>query len=165
MSLAEFVFSETCPTTASGAGPSINPVTGGGTGGGTSGSVWTAAWPLSDYDTLEIEAELVGSTGGTTDVYVQSSSNGTDWYDCVHFPQLANGASAIIYRTAITRHPQPTSAAPVVIGKNSSPQLAASTTVQGGWGDRLRLWMVPGATVTVGGAVTVKVNAARSTQR
>lgn len=165
--IGTFVFSENCPLTA---GPSVNPVSGGGSGGGTAGTdttgvTWTAAWPLSEFETLEIEAELTGSTGGTTDVYVQSSFDGMSWYDVVHFPQLPGGQAQACYRTAITRHPQSTADAPVVIGKNGTPALAANTTVQGGFGDRIRLWMVPGSGVSVGGNIKVNVCGARSTWR
>jgi hypothetical protein len=161
--LAEFVFNETVPLSA---GPSTNPVGGGGTGGGTAGkdstgTAWTAAWPLSDWETVEIEAELGGSAGDVSDVYLQSSTNGVDWYDVAHFPQQGAGAGTTIYRGAITRHPQPT-AALVVVGKNGTPALGANTIVQGGWGDRIRLWMVPGASVSVGGNVKVRISGARS---
>ena len=93
MPLAQFQFNEVSPAAAGSAASSM-PVLGG------VGDVAGVAYRLNDFDNVEIEAELVGATGGTLDVYIQSSSDGIKWYDCVHFAQLAAAASAIIYRTA-----------------------------------------------------------------
>lgn len=117
--------------------------------------------PLDDFDAVDIAAELVGSTGGTLDVYVQTSLDEINWFDSVHFAQLANGAAAVSYRTSITHFAQPNSPAPVVVGKNLSPALAPNVCVQGGWGSRLRLVFVAGAGTTVGASVTVTVAAQR----
>jgi hypothetical protein len=118
--------------------------------------------PLDDFDAVDLAIELVGATGGTLDVYVQSSlDQGLTWYDSVHAPQLAAGAGAVIYRTSLTHFAQPASAAPVAIGKNLSPALAANVAVQGGWGDRIRLVFVAGSSTTAGAAVKVTVAAQR----
>lgn len=153
--LACFIFSETSPS-APGTAASSQPV--------TSAASYLAAGiagPLDDFDAVDVAAQLAGATGGSLDVYVQSSVDGVNWYDSIHFPTLANGAAAISYRTAVTHLGQPTSAAPVAIGKNLSPALAAGTTVQGGWGDRLRLLMVAGTGTTAGSAIKVFVTAQR----
>lgn len=136
-----------------------------------SAAAWTSAGsflpagqagPLGDFDAIDIVAELVGATGGTLDVYVQTSlDEGATWYDSVHFTQLASGGAAAIYRTAVTHFAQPSSAAPVAVGKNLSPALAASTTVQGGWGNRARLVYVAGSGTTAGAAIKVTIAAQR----
>lgn len=160
--IGNFVFTETSPAVASTVASS-NPV-----GGGPQDSTPGVAYPLADYDSIEIEAELVGATGGTLSVWVQSNDllTGT-WYDAVFFGQLASGAAAVIYRTALSRYATAASA-PVVIGKNLSPQLGiptTATTLQNGFGDRLRLVMVAGAGTSVGANISVKLTGFRAETR
>lgn len=154
--LATFILQETTP-----AAP----------GTAASAVAWTSAGsflpagvagPLGDYDAIDIVAELVGATGGTLDVYVQTSHDGGQtWYDSVHFTQLTASGSAAIWRTSVTHFAQPSSAAPVAVGKNLSPALAANTTVQGGWGDRARLVYVAGSGTSAGASIRVTVSAQR----
>lgn len=121
------------------------------------------AGPLDDYDAIDVVAELVGATGGTLDVYLQTSlDGGLNWFDSIHFTQLASGGAAVVYRTSITHLAQPTSAAPVAVGKNLSPALAAATAVQGGWGNRARLVMVAGSGTSVGAAIKVTIAGQRA---
>src|SRR5689334_11665138 len=97
---------------------------------------------LGRYDALQIVAELVGATGGTLDVYLQTSPDGgTSWYDYIHFPQLASGASAVKYMVNV---PSAGASGITTIGKGSSPALAANTVVGGAWADRLRALYVAG---------------------
>ena len=123
---------------------------------------------VEDADAVEFIAELVGATGGTLDVYVQSgnahkdASGNTAWFDLVHFPQLANGASAVKYRVQVSMVGQPASAAPVVIGSGNAPALAANVAVQSVCFDRLRLLMVAGSGTTTGAAVTVTASSVKS---
>lgn len=113
---------------------------------------------LDGYVSLTVVAKLVGATGGTLDVYVQTSPDqGVTWVDYAHFPQLASGAAAIKYAFAAGQGTP--SAAPVVVGINTAPALAANTVVGGGWGDRIRLLMVAGSGTTVGAAVNVTISA------
>ena len=152
MSLAFFQFSETSPSAAGTTASSqqilqVAPTYPAG-----------VAAPLDDYDALDITAQLTGATGGTLDIYLQTSlDGGNTWTDSVHFAQLANGAAAVVYRTCITHLSQPTSAAPVTVGQGLNPILAVSTAVQGGWGDRARLVMVAGSGTTAGAVVKVTI--------
>ena len=145
---AFFQFSETSPA-AAGTAASSQPIL------QTSASypAGTAA-PLDEYLALDVTAKLVGATGGTLDVYLQTSlDGGNTWTDSVHFPQLANGAAAIIYRTCTTN----LGATSTVVGQGLSPALAAGVAIQGGWGDRARLVMVAGSGTSAGAAVQVTV--------
>lgn len=157
--LATYIFNETSPA-APGTSASSQPV--------ESSASWAAsgvaAGILDDADALDISADLVGATGGTLDIYVQySPDTGRNWYDLAHFPQLAAGAAAVKYRFGVGLIA--TASAPVVVGKNLSPALAASTVVQGPWGDRLRLVFVAGASTTAGAPVRVTIAAMRSYRR
>lgn len=110
---------------------------------------------LGRYDALQITAELVGATGGTLDVYLQTSPDGgTSWYDYIHFPQLAAAASAVKYMVNV---PQAGATGITVVGKDTTPALAANTVVGGSWGDRLRPLYVAGASTSAGAAVLIQV--------
>lgn len=155
--IVNFTFSETSPASATTAASS-NAVLSAASylPGGVAG-------PLDDTETLEIVAELVGATGGTLDVYVQSQAeDGQPWYDVIHYPQLLAGAAAAIYRASITQHPESTSDSPTVVGKNTTPQLAANKIVQGKAFNRLRLLFVAGAGTSAGAAITVNVYGQRT---
>lgn len=155
MSHATWIFSETSPN-AAGTAASSQAVE--NQASYLSNGV---AGPLDDYDALWVQADLVGATGGTLDVYVQSSpDDGRTWYDVVHFTQLAAGAAAISYRATLSL--QSAMTAPDTVGKNTSPALAAGKVSQGAFGDRLRLLMVAGASTSAGAAVHVAVTARRT---
>lgn len=110
---------------------------------------------LQPFDNIVIDADLVGATGGTLDVYVQRSfDNGTTWRDFIHFPQLAAGAAAVKYSVA----PSVGAGTIVVVGAGTSPALAVNTCVNGHVGDSLRVLMVAGAGTSAGAAVTVAAN-------
>ena len=150
MSFANFVFSETSPA-AAGTAASSQKVQ----GGGTSYPAGVAA-PIDEYESHDIVAELVGATGGTLDVYVQTSHDGgVNWYDKIHFAQLADGAAAVIYRTSTSNAQN--GATPQAVGKNLSPQLGNNVTLNGPASDRMRLLMVAGAGTSAGAKVIVKV--------
>ncbi len=119
------------------------------------------AGPLDDFDAVDVTADLVGATGGTLDVYLQTSNDGSSWYDSVHFAQLAAGAAAVSYRVTLARFGQPASAAPVVVGKNGTPALAAGTAVQS-FGTRARLVMVAGSGTSAAAKVAVMVAGSRT---
>ena len=106
-------------------------------------------------EALRIVAELVGATGGTLDVYLQTSDDGgTTWYDWAHFPQLAAGASAIKYAFSV---PSAGELGITTIGSGTSPALAANTVVGGPWGDRIRALYVAGASTSAGAAVVINI--------
>lgn len=109
---------------------------------------------VDKFDEAMLEASLLGATGGTLDVYLQQY-DGVDWWDYAHFAQLAAGAAAVNYALPITRKSQRT--APIVVGKNGTPALAAAACVGGDFGDRFRIVFVAGAGTSLGAAQTIKV--------
>ena len=110
---------------------------------------------LGDFDAIAVVANLIGATGGTLDVYLQTSHDGgTTWYDWAHFPQLAAAAGAIKYRFSV---PSAGDFGPTVIGAGTSPALAANTVVGGVWGDRMRALYVAGASTSAGAAITIDI--------
>ena len=120
---------------------------------------------MDDYDSVGIDADLVGATGGTLDVYVQQSpdQSGT-FYDVVHFPQLAAGAAAVSYSAPISQ--ATTTTAPQSVGKNLNPALGiglpGGAVVNGAFSDRFRLVMVAGSGTTQGAKVVVRISPQRS---
>lgn len=143
-----FTFSETTPS-APGTVASSRSV------GSSLGPAGVAA-DLSQYSGLIVEANLVGATGGTLDVYVQfSTDEGTTWYDYAHFTQLAGGATAVSYVFSAATGAQNLTLA--TVGKNLNPALASGTVVGGSWGDRMRLVFVAGGGTTAGAAITVNI--------
>lgn len=106
---------------------------------------------LDDVDSVQIYADLVGATGGTLDVYLQTSPDGgTTWFDWLHFPQLGAGASAVRYGVAPAQSNTIT-----VIGKGTTPALAANTCVGGRAGNIVRALCVAGASTSAGAALTI----------
>lgn len=112
---------------------------------------------LDEFESLAIEADLVGAIGGTLDVYLQTnpSGDGTTWVDYVHFPQLAAGAGAISYAFAVSLAGQQLT--PTHVGKGTSPALAASTVLGGAWGRQMRCVATAGASTTAGAAITITI--------
>jgi hypothetical protein len=161
--LAQYIFNETSPSTASTNAVSSQPVTG----------VYNASGPgiasskmLDDAAGITVVAELIGATGGTLDIFLQGGNPDGGWFDVVHFAQLAAGAAAINYSTQISNLAQPSSAAPVAVGTgvhSGSTGLAAGTTVQGLAYSMYRLLMCSGSGTTAGAAVKVYLTAQRET--
>lgn len=150
MSRANFVFTETSPS-GPGTAASFQPVQ-------NAGSNFAAgvAGPMQDYDAVDVIAELKGATGGTLDVYVQiSPDDGANWYDIIHFQQLAPGAATAYYQSPISNATTTTS--PVTVGKGLNVALAPNVTVNGAFSDRLRLVLVAGVSTTAGAPVVVRV--------
>ena len=107
-------------------------------------------------ESLDVCAQLVGATGGTLDLYLQTSPDaGTTWFDYAHLAQLAAGAAASSVRFGVSRYAQ--ALTPVVVGKNLTPALAAATVVGGPFGDRMRLVAVAGAGTTAGATITFQL--------
>ena len=154
--ITPYIFTETSPA-APGTALSTQAVS-------NSGFLAGIAGPLNDGDALAIAADLVGATGGTLDVFVQiSPDGGTNWYDMVHFAQLAGGAAATKLFAPVSLFTNITT--PVVVGKNLTPLLATNTVVNGAFSDRCRLVFVAGAGTTVGAAVRITVTPQRSYPR
>jgi hypothetical protein len=158
MPTAQYLFSEVSPS-AAGTAASSKPV--------ANAASWCAAGvagPLDDYDSIGIDVDLVGATGGTLDVYLQQSPDqGVNWYDVVHWTQLASGAAAVKYSSPISQ--ATTTAAPTAVGKNLNPALLAGTVVNGAFSDRMRLLMVAGSGTSAGASVVVRLAPQRSRLR
>jgi hypothetical protein len=150
--LLQFIFAETSPS-APGTAASSQYV--------QSAASYLAAGiagPLDESFGIQITAVLKGATGGTLDVYIQTSPNdGVTWVDAVHFPQLAAGAASVLYVATLSAISQPASASPVVVGAGLSPALAANTVVQGLGFNRLRLLFVAGSGTTAGAPISAYV--------
>lgn len=114
-------------------------------------------------ESLDVEAALVGATGGTLDLYLQTSPDGgTTWVDYAHFAQLAAGAAASFVRFGVARHAQQTTI--TTVGRALVPALAVGTVVGGPFGDRMRLVAVAGAGTSAGAAITILLRV-QGTQR
>lgn len=112
------------------------------------------------YDAITIVATVAGTTGGTLDVCVQHSPDGVTWYDYVHFPQALAAAASVIYA-----YPPVANDNIVVIGKDTTPLLAAGSAAGGVWFDRLRVLFVAGAGTSVGAVQSVNVLCSRLSAR
>lgn len=122
----------------------------------------TRAYGLGACDALTIVGQLVGATGGTLDVYLQTAFDANDvadasatWFDFAHFAQLAGGAAAIKLLWHVNRATAVSTV--TTIGSGTSPALAASTILGGGWGNRMRLLFVAGAATSVGAVTSVTI--------
>lgn len=114
---------------------------------------------LGAFRSLQIFANIQGATGGTLDIYIQvSPDGGTTWVDYIHYSQLAAAAAAIQRLVTVTKGTN-SGAAPVTVGINATPALAANTVVGGDFGDRLRVVAVSGAGTSAGALQTIKVTA------
>ena len=124
------------------------------------GTVVTSTSPsIMIYRNLEIVAQLQGNTGGTMDMYLQTSpDNGLTWYDYIHFPQRAAGAAVAAYHTTVARDGGQT-ATPIVVGAGIVPALAANAVVGGSFGTMLRVVIVSGGGTTVGKPQTISMYA------
>ena len=120
------------------------------------------AYKLEVCDSLTIIGQLVGATGGTLDVYLQTAHDAADvadtdatWFDYAHFAQLASGGPAVKVLWHVNRDTAVSTI--TTIGSASTPALAASTILGGSWGNRMRLVYVAGALTTAGAAQSVTI--------
>lgn len=155
MAIDNIIFNETAPA-APGTAVSSQVVT-----GATANYMQPGvAGPLDDFDAVDVVVEITAGTGGTLDVYLQTSpNNGVDFYDTIHFPQSAGGSGLKIYQSPLSL--ATTTSTPIQVGKNLVPALAAGVVVNGAFTDRCRLVMVAGAGTSVAGTVVVKLMAQR----
>ncbi len=109
--------------------------------------LWTQAG-LGAYDSMVINAQLTGNTGGSLDIYLQISSNDLSggWIDYAHFPQLAAGAPQVRYAITVSRNYGNPSIVP--IGANLNPLLAANTLVGGDFASQMLCLAVSNAGTT-----------------
>ncbi|HEY1695822.1 MAG TPA: hypothetical protein VGG39_26825 [Polyangiaceae bacterium] len=151
MTIGTFVFTETSPS-APGTAVSSRSVQ-----GAASYLAAGIAGPIDDYDGWRAILDAPANTsGGALGVYLQSSPDGgLSWWDRVAFASIVNSAAAASYAAPISLATATT--APVVVGKNTSPALAAGTVVGGAPGDRLRLVMVAGGGTTSSITITLRL--------
>ncbi len=111
---------------------------------------------LVGYRSMCIESTLQGATGGALDVVIQVSyDKGVTWSEYVRYTQLAAAAASIVY---VTTHSRAVGvAAPVVIGKGTTPTITVNTCRAGEWGDRMRVLFVAGASTSAGAVQTIRV--------
>lgn len=104
---------------------------------------------VSGYNSVGVVATLRGVSGGTLDVYLQGSIDGTTWFDVAHFPQLASSAAAITYALGLTNKADP-SIGIKAVGLSTAPALAANTLTGQGYGKYLRPLYVTGTGTSAG---------------
>lgn len=134
---------------------SVHTITGTSPSSATTAVLGSSAGMLQNYDAIRVVATLRGATGGTLDVYLQSSVDGSTWYDYAHFPQLADGASSVKYAFSVSRHAQQTSI--LTIGAGTSPALAANSVVGGDFGNQMRAVCVAGVGTSAGAVQTITI--------
>jgi len=121
-------------------------------GGATSES--TPIRGLESFGSIVTIATLIGATNGTLDVYVQSLMGDDQWWDCIHYPQLAAGFNQIVYIQNLIRFG---AQGPTATGPTLFPALAANAAVFGNIGSALRFVAVSGAGTTAGADIELKV--------
>lgn len=119
-------------------------------------AVGNSVTDLDEYQEIHIEADLVGATGGTLDVYLQKKLATNVWRDWIHFAQLSAGAAAV-------KHSVPPGYTKDIYtvggGSDASPgvALAADEFVGGHPGSTIRAVYVAGGSTSAGAAVTIRV--------
>lgn len=118
---------------------------------------------LQEFNKAVGTANLVGATGGTLDVVIQTNYGGSGmvgptagfWKDIARFTQLLAGAAAITYGFVLTRGIGGTLTAPTAQNTaDATPVLTANTIVPQALGDAVRLIVLPGAGTTLGAPLT-----------
>lgn len=113
---------------------------------------------LQNYDALSIRATLTGATGGTLDVYLQTSVDGVEWRDYAHFAQIAAATAAATYGFSVSRSGQQVSI--TAIGKDASPAIAANAVLGGDFGNQMRAVYVAGVGTSAGAAQVIRITGA-----
>ena len=141
---------ETIVVDLSGTSPSSNTTVAG------QDSITAGYADLSNCRNFTIVRTLQGATGGTLDVYLQFSPDGSTWYDWAHFDQQAGSAAANtkVWVPALTN-------TSTTIGSGTSPALAVSTFIGGHPTKAVRVLYVSGSGTSVGAAQTIKLIATR----
>jgi hypothetical protein len=116
---------------------------------------------LDQFESIRVEATLLGAIGGVLDVYLQSCSDkdGTVWTDYAHYPQISAAAAAATYVFTAARSGQQLTmtAAGTGAALTATPSLAANTVIGGEFGDRLRVVFVAGVGTSAGALQTIRV--------
>lgn len=111
---------------------------------------------LTSADKLVIDANLLGGTGGTLDVYLQRKLASNSWADWIHFPQIAAGTAK---RYTVTITGEGSSIVEVGVGTDAAPgvALAANTAVNVIPCGDVRVVFVAGGGTSAGASNTVKI--------
>ena len=121
---------------------------------------------LQEFNKAVGTANLIGATGGTLDVSIQTNYGGSGlmgsggvttglWKDIARFTQLAAAGPAVSSGFVLTRGIGGTLNAPTTENTaDGTPALAVNTIVPQALGDALRLIVLPGAGTTAGAALT-----------
>jgi hypothetical protein len=105
-------------------------------------------------DPIWVIAKLQGAIGGVLDVVVEISPDGTDWYEWIHFTQLAAAAA----QTVVTCVPDVVAALAAVGINLTTTFVLAAGQVRGRPGfDHVRVRMVAGADTSAGAVQSVKL--------
>lgn len=117
---------------------------------------------ISQFVVAVVDMKLIGPTGGTLDVYLQSSldadqaGNGS-WYDVAHLPQVT-AATTFRYAFAISRGFNRVAATATALNNaDNTPSLAANTIIADALGNALRVVLVANAGVSVAAAQSIKL--------
>lgn len=118
---------------------------------------------LSQFTVAVVDALIQGHTGGTLDVYVQSSvdagqdGSGT-WFDVIHYTQLAAAGAQVRWVTTLSRGYNRITAAPSAANPaDGTPTLAVNTTINDCLGNALRVVFVGGAGSSAGAVQRIKI--------
>jgi hypothetical protein len=109
---------------------------------------------LSAYDHVTVYLTTNGATGGTLNVTLQTSPDGTNWYDWFRSADIAAGASAAHWKICGALDNKVTQ-----VGKNGTPALAKGTVAAGSFGDQMRVVYEAGASTSAGAAIPCLVEA------
>lgn len=113
---------------------------------------------LEAFDSIAVYATITGATGGTLDVYLQSSwDDGVTWYDYAAFPQVAAAGAARTYAVVVPGCTVTDATTVVAKGSLGTPgvALAAGTVVGGPWGKWMRVVYKAGASTSAGAAQSI----------
>jgi len=122
----------------------------------TTAAVGAAVGGLDRFSFFEIDAIVIGGTGGTIDLYLQRQVDKTNdiWLDWVHFPQVA-AATTKRYTVSSIGNGSIVEVGQMNTALSGSLVLAANTCVGGHPGDAVRLVAVGGAGTSAGATQTV----------
>jgi len=123
---------------------------------------------LLEFARVVGKANLIGATGGTLDVVLQTgvvmpgalTAAPGSWKDLWRSPQLAGGAVAISFDVVFTRAATATTLTPTVVNPTDGiPTIPVNTVLPQSMQDALRLIVLPGAGTTVGAQLTLFLDA------
>lgn len=123
----------------------------------TTAASTNTATGLDRFTSLHIYAEITGATGGSLNVYLQTSPDlGTTWVDYAAFPLASAGAAVAAYAFTVSRGSQQSSM--IAVGKNLTPALTANSVLGGDFGDRMRAVFKANASTTAGAAQVITIS-------